>query len=276
MESEMRMRGRIEVGGALLASVLSSGCTQLERVSAEGEPDGLPASVQAALTRACATDGICHVPGTTNIVVLAGTSLSALEDGGYVRRGDLEGSLLAVKMLSLPGIVNSPMPPPTHPADPDDLALILAWIAGLDPVDAGASSSSGASGADAASSDDAATTGEPVDCLQGQPLGSPPAFSELWPMLEATCSVSTACHLQDEAPLMPDEATAYTNMVNMTNSAGLTFVTPGSPDDSYVWHKLAGTHLEVGGAGGRMPMGPPLCDAGLVGVYAWILGGANE
>lgn len=53
-------------------------------------------------------------------------------------------------------------------------------------------------------------------------------------------------------------------------------VTPGAPVESYLWHKVAGTHLTVGGAGGRMPKptDPPLTALELATVEAWLLGGA--
>jgi len=52
-------------------------------------------------------------------------------------------------------------------------------------------------------------------------------------------------------------------------------IRPGSPDDSYLWHKLKGTHLDVGGAGVRMPKGDPaLSSAELADVERWILDGA--
>ena len=275
-EPMTRCPRRIERVAATLFVGVSLACNQLERLPAGEQMTGLPPAVDQALTRACATDAACHVAGGQP-PLLAGASLGALEDGGYVRRGDLEGSVLAVKMLALPGIVGGVMPPPTHPADAADLSLILAWIAGLELEGGGATSVGSGSGG--VETDDAATTGEPepTDCLQGESLGTPPRFSELWPMLEVSCSFSSACHGPDtmQPPLMVDEMTAYDELVGATNAAGLTFVTPDSPDDSYLWHKLVGTHLEVGGDGFRMPVGVPLCDQGLVGVYAWILGGAQ-
>ena len=52
-------------------------------------------------------------------------------------------------------------------------------------------------------------------------------------------------------------------------------VTPGSPDESYLWHKLLGTHLEVGGEGYSMPAELPiLSDTKLDRIEEWILIGA--
>ena len=52
-------------------------------------------------------------------------------------------------------------------------------------------------------------------------------------------------------------------------------IRPGSPDDSYLWHKLNGTHLSVGGDGVRMPKDEPaLSSADLDDIEQWILDGA--
>lgn len=269
----MHARAKTSLVGSLLAALAATsaaGCNQVERLPTDGTTDALPRSVDAALTRACATDAACHAPGSP-FVVLAGASPSALRDGGYVQRGSLEGSTLAVKILGLPGITGGRMPPDTNPADPNDLALIVAWIAGIDPEDGGGDTGGSSDGG-------GTTTGtpEPTDCLEGQSLSSPPTFAELWPMIEAQCSNSTACHAGTQPPVMVDAASAYTNLVDATNATDLTFVTPGSPDDSYLWHKLVGTHMAAGGVGSRMPLGTPLCEEGLVGVYAWILGDAPQ
>ena len=56
----------------------------------------------------------------------------------------------------------------------------------------------------------------------------------------------------------------------------LALVEPGEPELSYLWHKLAGTHLEVGGEGERMPKGgEPLTVAQIDLVRAWIELGAE-
>jgi hypothetical protein len=51
-------------------------------------------------------------------------------------------------------------------------------------------------------------------------------------------------------------------------------VAPGAPEDSYLWHKLSGTHLDVGGWGEPMPYQDQLCQSDLDRVEAWIEAGA--
>ena len=56
------------------------------------------------------------------------------------------------------------------------------------------------------------------------------------------------------------------------------YVTPFQPENSYVFHKIAGTHLDVpGGAGSRMPRGrAPLSAEDETTIRTWILEGASE
>ncbi len=53
-------------------------------------------------------------------------------------------------------------------------------------------------------------------------------------------------------------------------------VTPFDLEESYLWHKLVGTHLSVGGVGDLMPPEAPLDDEALDIVASWILAGAVE
>ena len=53
-------------------------------------------------------------------------------------------------------------------------------------------------------------------------------------------------------------------------------VTAFEPDQSYLWHKLLGTHLSVGGIGEIMPPDAALYDDDLDVVEAWIVAGAVE
>jgi hypothetical protein len=51
------------------------------------------------------------------------------------------------------------------------------------------------------------------------------------------------------------------------------YVTPGNPDASYLFHKVSGTQLAVGGTGLRMPANrPALSDEDLALIEAWIVG----
>ncbi|MCY1059621.1 hypothetical protein [Nannocystis sp. SCPEA4] len=54
----------------------------------------------------------------------------------------------------------------------------------------------------------------------------------------------------------------------------MALVEPWRPDESYLWHKIAGTHDEVGGKGKRMPPNDVLQDRDLDLIEAWIAQGA--
>ncbi len=53
-------------------------------------------------------------------------------------------------------------------------------------------------------------------------------------------------------------------------------VEPGDADDSYLMHKLNGTHLDVGGSGSQMPLGSSLGIADIATIRDWINGGAED
>jgi hypothetical protein len=96
------------------------------------------------------------------------------------------------------------------------------------------------------------------------------------PIIAANCS----CHVSG-APAglaMPDAATAYTNLVGVTATQNDTMprVDPNDSANSYIWHKVSGTHLDVGGSGVQMPRNrAPLGQADIDALAAWIDAGAN-
>ena len=137
-----------------------------------------------------------------------------------------------------------------------------------------ATSDSGSSGETTGPS---ATTGpgESSESSEGGSTGEPgPSFaSVVQPILTASCN----CHLE-AAPAGLSFTDAYANLVSVasTEAAGLDRVAPGSPDDSYLWHKVNGTHASVGGSGDPMPAPGGGLDAGsLATIEAWISGGAE-
>jgi mono/diheme cytochrome c family protein len=53
-------------------------------------------------------------------------------------------------------------------------------------------------------------------------------------------------------------------------------IEPGSPENSYLFHKITGTQASVGGSGERMPRGGQLSDAEIQTIRAWIAQGALD
>lgn len=103
------------------------------------------------------------------------------------------------------------------------------------------------------------------------------SFAEdIWAsILQPACG----CHAGGAGGLMMgmDAASAYASMVNVPSSIGMAYVSPGDPDNSYLFHKVAGSQADVGGAGSTMPLGAPaLAQDQLDAINAWIADGAAE
>jgi cytochrome c553 len=100
---------------------------------------------------------------------------------------------------------------------------------------------------------------------------------EIQPIWDAACT----CHLQGPSGTMT--ATTLTLNADVSHAelvgtpatqADLPRVAPGDPEGSYLWHKLQGTHREVGGSGTPMPQIGTLSEEELASIEAWIAGGA--
>ncbi len=100
---------------------------------------------------------------------------------------------------------------------------------------------------------------------------------DLVPVLRTQCAT---CHLTgDEAGNMKlYPGAAYASLVGVDSiESPLKRVQSGAPEQSYLMHKLDGTHLDVDGIGDRMPFGaPPLDDATRELFRRWIAAGARN
>ena len=109
-----------------------------------------------------------------------------------------------------------------------------------------------------------------------------------WGFVSATLAANCApCHTSDPGypsadPMMElgDADAAYDVLVDhpaAETGGALDRVDPGDSENSYIIHKLRGTHSEVGGSGERMPQGGPyLDDATIDAIAGWIDAGASE
>lgn len=153
----------------------------------------------------------------------------------------------------------------------DDEGLEETTLPGTTAVMEGSSSSGG----EDPMSDE--STGPPVEV----------SFAEsLEPLIAQHC-FGAGCH-DDDAPgsagglnLSPDGPDdPYTNLTTrMHGFSGMSYVTVGELDGSYLWRKLQGTQLEGDleglGSGGRMPLAmDPLGAAEMKLFHDWILTGA--
>jgi hypothetical protein len=95
------------------------------------------------------------------------------------------------------------------------------------------------------------------------------------PFINMACN----CHQSDPlmAPFSLKKGEAYKAIVNVPSSqvTSMMLVKPGSTQESYLWHKVNGTFLEVGGSGMIMPFTIPLNETEKKIFESWILAGAK-
>lgn len=85
------------------------------------------------------------------------------------------------------------------------------------------------------------------------------------------------CHVGDSEYQIPFLDDGYTATVNVESSiAGLSYIVPEDPDNSYLLAKLRGTQALLGGGGGNMPQGGTISDTDLETITNWITDGAPE
>lgn len=100
-------------------------------------------------------------------------------------------------------------------------------------------------------------------------------LAEVQAIVDQSCS---GCHTDGgtSGNLTMDEVHGATVGVPSTQAAGMMLVEAGSRDGSYLWHKLNGTHTDVGGSGAAMPMSGSLNAGDLETIGLWIDAGAPE
>jgi hypothetical protein len=117
---------------------------------------------------------------------------------------------------------------------------------------------------------------EPLECNQCHaPRGAPGRQAGG----EAEGCEMADCHGTEKAAgLDLSEGQAYRQLVNVDSQQvpALKRVKPGAPLESYLYHKLGNSHLDVGGKGTAMPLGHgwPQADTNLI--RQWIEAGAPQ
>jgi hypothetical protein len=102
---------------------------------------------------------------------------------------------------------------------------------------------------------------------------------DVQPIFNGNC----LCHMQNSmgvmtAPILTlNEGMSHGQLVSTASEQvpSMNRVEPGDPDNSYLWHKLQGTHLDAGGSGTMMPQTGELTDGALAIIEAWIASGAE-
>ena len=106
--------------------------------------------------------------------------------------------------------------------------------------------------------------------------------TQIAPLFTSTTCAVGGCHVAatpgGELDMFVDPQTLRGRLVGVPSSESpLLRVLAGRPSQSYLWHKLNGTHKTVGGSGDRMPQSaPPLSQEMLDRIRAWFLEGARD
>lgn len=100
---------------------------------------------------------------------------------------------------------------------------------------------------------------------------------DIVPVFKSRCVM---CHLPGTEPggLALHPRGGYANLVGVKSTESpLLRVVPGKAEDSYLYRKLAGTHVAAGGTGEPMPFGePPLSQQQIDAIRQWIEKGAKD
>ncbi len=109
--------------------------------------------------------------------------------------------------------------------------------------------------------------------------GDEVTLRDVQPIFTGNC-VFSGCHTgsSPEEGMSLGEGQTFSNVVNVAarQLPSMSRVTPSQPDNSYLVHKVQGTHLAAGGSGSRMPEGqPPLSQSDIDLIRAWIQAGAQ-
>jgi mono/diheme cytochrome c family protein len=106
--------------------------------------------------------------------------------------------------------------------------------------------------------------------------GNPPPVSfeaDVQPIFDENC---VTCHQSSGAPqglVLEDGKSWHSLLHGRSAESKLPLVAPGRPDESYLFHKLAGSQTRTG-SGARMPPGDPLAPDEVAIVQRWIAAGA--
>ncbi len=239
------------------AALLATGCDQVTRID-EGEGGGgsaVPPAVQQRLNESCAIPG-CHVSG------VVGPDLSETSQGAWITQsgaggplvtfGDVENSYLITKMFPSPPV--GAQMPLGAPLDPEDLAIIVGWVAGVEFPDGDVPSTSGAStdptGDDTADTADTAdddgegesSTGEAepvlcsleaIDATATNPIDAGDEAGKIPSSIGSALERNCGCHYVTEAapPYVPfGGGTQLQTLANFTNTyAGANMQYMGNP-----------------------------------------------
>ena len=231
------------------------------------------AAVQSIFSNNCTN---CHATGAT-FPSLDGDLCTDLVDvdsqqtsNKLVAAGDSDASYLYHKMAGTHldvGGSGSQMPIGGSVSQ-EDIDLVMVWIdegascegvsdTPSDPVEEPSNEPSDDSG-----------TPEPTTEPSSEPIGD-----VFWTDIEPKVGACSGCHSASGTfPPMTYDDLVDQDSVQLSS---MKLIAPSDPENSYLLHKISGTHLDVGGSGSQMPMGPALSSEDIALVEAWIEQGAR-
>ncbi|WP_434424543.1 hypothetical protein [Nannocystis pusilla] len=142
-----------------------------------------------------------------------------------------------------------------------------------EPADPPTSGSMGGSETGETTSSTSTTTGD-TSGTSGDDVPAPLSFvADIQPIFADYCT----CHGDGEPEPDLGIGRAYDSIVGVpaNDVKGMLLVAPGAYEDSYLWHKIAGSHSQVGGAGKRMPPNDELQPGDMAAIQQWIVEGAQ-
>lgn len=160
------------------------------------------------------------------------------------------------------------------------LALSLVSACGDDEEDTTTQPTADAAGSTDADATAATDTETPMD--GSAPVIENPTLARVHDEVFVMTCGGGSCHLNGEEGgglALDNDGELLARLTAASVGSLLPQITPGSLEDSYLWHKCEGTHRTdaVGGAGSRMPLGlPPISTEQRALLEAWILAGAPE
>jgi hypothetical protein len=110
-----------------------------------------------------------------------------------------------------------------------------------------------------------------------EPTPAPATWTVVFDLIAFRCGCHDAVEQASGMYDLTDEDSAWSVLVGVPSFDVPTMnrIEPGDPENSYLVRKIEGRHVEVGGAGNRMPpTGFPLREDDVARIRAWIEAGA--
>ncbi|MBV1859830.1 MAG: hypothetical protein KUG77_15570 [Nannocystaceae bacterium] len=249
------------------ALVVLCACNQVKKIddgTDTGSDSAVPAAVQQRLTESCALP-TCHAGSVAPDLSVASGGAWVTQSGAggpFVSFGDVANSYLVEKMFAGPS-AGSQMPLAPGVIEPEDLALVVGWVAGVELPDGENAEESGTGGGGVSYSADVRPIFASHGCL--------------------------ACHHDDSAVDVDivDPFSGPNGLVGSLNTWAEAYpegntpelnVEPGDAEASFLIDKLVDPYVtDPAVGGGPMPLNlERLTDQEIADLRAWIDAGAND